>query len=103
MSSALIKPGSTTTEDGQGLEILDLGRCNVLCSENKGFDQPCGCHAVDLCLCFSHMQKANFLITRLKRTWCILNKKNDRPFKVMNPILSRVEHYVRQKLTNFWE
>ena len=78
MSRALIKLGSTTTEDGQGLEILDFGRCNVFCSENKGADQRCDCRAVDLCLCFSHLQKANFLMTQLKCTWCIENKrKND--------------------------
>ena len=72
MSRVLIKPGSITTEDSQRLEILDLGsRCNVLCRENKGADQQCSCHAADLRLCFPHMQKANFLMTRLK---CTLKK-----------------------------
>ena len=44
---------------------------NVLCRENKGADQWCGCHAADLRLCFSHMEKANFLMWRLK---CTLKK-----------------------------
>ena len=39
--------------------------------KTKGADQQCDCHAADLCLCFSHMQKANFLMTRLK---CTLKK-----------------------------
>ena len=77
MRRVLIKPGSTTTEDSQRLEILDLGRrCNVLCRENEGADQRCGCHAADLRLCFSHMQKANFLMTRLL---CTLNSVFCRP------------------------
>ena len=38
---------------------------NALCGENKGADQWCGCHAADLLLCFSHMEKANFLMWRL--------------------------------------
>ena len=53
MSRVFIKPGSTTTEDSQRLEILDLGsRCNVLCRENKDADQRCGCHAADLLFVF---------------------------------------------------
>ena len=72
LSTWLKISGSTTTEDSQRLEILDLGsRCNVLCRENKGADQRCGCHAADLRLCFSHKQKAIFSMTRLK---CALKK-----------------------------
>ena len=66
-----MKPCSTNTEDSQRLETLNLdSRCNVLCREIKGADQRCGCHAADLHLYFSHMQKAIFLMTRLK---CTLN------------------------------
>ena len=36
-----------------------------LCSENKGADQLFGHRAAGLCLCFSHMQKSCFLMTRL--------------------------------------
>ena len=36
------------------------------CSENKGADQLRGYREADLRLCFLHMQKAGFLITRLK-------------------------------------
>ena len=36
-----------------------------LCSENKGADQLRGHSEADLRLCFAHMQKAGFLITRL--------------------------------------
>ena len=61
------KPGCTTTEDGWTLEIWDLGseRLYYLCSENKGADQLRGYRSADLRLCFSHMQKADFLTTSL--------------------------------------
>ena len=36
-----------------------------LCSENKGADQLRGYREADLRLCFSHMQKASFLMKRL--------------------------------------
>ena len=51
------KLGCTAIEDGQRLEISDLGsRGIVLCSENKGADQLCSYGAADLCLCF-HLHK----------------------------------------------
>ena len=57
----LNKPGSTTSEDSQRLEILDLGsKYNVLCRKNKGADQRCGCHAADLRLCFFAYAKCKF-------------------------------------------
>ena len=47
VSRFMRKPGCTTTEDGQRLEIMDLGsRGIVLCSEHKGADQLCGYRAV---------------------------------------------------------
>ena len=43
------------------------------CSENKGADQLRGHREADLPLCFSHMQKSGFLMTRLnfhrKEVW----------------------------------
>ena len=75
---------------------------NVLCSENKGADQWCGCHAADLRLCFSHMEKANFLLWRLK---CTLKKR----FLITFQFLSRAKHLVRQindeekRLTRHWQ
>ena len=36
------------------------------CSESKGADQLCGFREADLRLLFSHIQKAGFLMTRLK-------------------------------------
>ena len=36
-----------------------------LCSDYKGVDQLRGYHAADLRLCFVHMQKADFFMTRL--------------------------------------
>ena len=44
----------TSTEDGQKLEILDLGRRKLYYpnSENKGADQLRSCCEADLCLCF---------------------------------------------------
>ena len=66
MSRVLIKPGSTTTEASQRLESLDLGsRCNVLCRENKGADQRCGCRAAYLRLAksnFSHDAAQMYLV-----------------------------------------
>ena len=91
MSRVLIKPGSTTTEGSQRLKILDLGsRCNIQCSKYKGADQRFGCRAADLRLCFSHMQKANVLMTRLE---CILKIS----FKMTCQILSRAKHLVRKR------
>ena len=46
------KPGCTTTDDGQRLEILEEEGLYYLCSENKGADQLRGYHEADLCLCF---------------------------------------------------
>ena len=37
-----------------------------LCSENKGTDKLRSYNAAYLGLCFSHMHKAGFLVTRLK-------------------------------------
>ena len=45
--------------------ILEVEGLYYPCSENKGADQLCGYRTADLRLCFSHMQKAGFLITRL--------------------------------------
>ena len=36
-----------------------------MCNENKGPDQLCGYRTADLQLCFSHIQKASFLMTGL--------------------------------------
>ena len=36
-----------------------------LCSDYKGVGQLQGYYAADLCLCFVHMQKAGFFMTRL--------------------------------------
>ena len=44
-----------------------------LCSKNKSAVQLCGYRAIDLRLCFSHMQKAGFLKTGLK--WSIACKQ----------------------------
>ena len=47
------KLGCTATEDGERLEISDFeSRGIVLCSENKGADQPHGYREADLHLCF---------------------------------------------------
>ena len=55
MSRVFIKPGSTTTEDSQRLEILDLGSiCNVLCRENKGAAMQLICVFVFRICKFSH-------------------------------------------------
>ena len=52
------KHDCTATEDGQRIEILDLGRRGaVLCSENKGADQLCGHCAADLHLFFCICEK----------------------------------------------
>ena len=61
------KPDCTATEDGgERLDILDLGsRGIVLCSENKDAEQVCSYRATDMHFCFSHLQKAGFLMTRL--------------------------------------
>ena len=51
---------------------------NVLCRENKGADQWCGCHAADLRLCFSQMEKAKF--SHMAAQMCIKEKLlNDLP------------------------
>ena len=54
--------GCTTKEDGQRLEISDLGsRGTVLfCSENKSADQLRGYQAVGLRLCFRICKKNRF-------------------------------------------
>ena len=70
------KPGCKATEDGWRLAISDLEVEGLYCpcSENKGADQLrgyCECEA-DLCLRFSHMRKAGFLITRLISYKCFL-------------------------------
>ena len=44
---------------------LDVEVLYHLYSKNNGADQLCGYRTADLCLCFSHMQKAGFLMTRL--------------------------------------
>ena len=54
------------------LEISDLRSRGIVlsmyrCSEYKGADQLHGYRLVDLRLCFSHMQKAGFLMAWLKR------------------------------------
>ena len=56
------KPGSTTTRDGQRLEISYLEKKGiVLCSENKGADQLRGYREADLRLCFRICKKPVFL------------------------------------------
>ena len=49
-----LKPGCSTTEDGQGLEISDLRSRGIYypSSENKGADQPCGYRQAGLHLRF---------------------------------------------------
>ena len=63
------KPSYTAAEDDERLEISDLGKRGIVLSDyvakNKGADQLHGLRAADLCLCFSYMQKASFLIRRL--------------------------------------
>ena len=59
------KLGCTATEDGQRLEILDLGSRGIvlrmyLCYENKGADQLCGYRPADLCFCFCICKKQVF-------------------------------------------
>ena len=51
---ALHKPGCTTTQDGQRLEILYIGSRGLyyLCSENKAADQLRDYREADLRLCF---------------------------------------------------
>ena len=50
---------------GLKFRIWEVEGLYYLCSENKGADQLRGYREADLRL-FSHMQKAGFLITRLK-------------------------------------
>ena len=54
------KPGCATTGDGERLEISDLGRGIVLCSENKGADRLCGYRTADMRLCFRICKKPVF-------------------------------------------
>ena len=56
------KPGCTGTEDGQSLEISDLGSRGIIlsCSENKGADQLRGYREADLRLCFRICKKPVF-------------------------------------------
>ena len=59
----IIKPGLTTTDDGERLEISGLGsRGIVLCSINKGADQLRSYHAADLCLCVCICKKQAFVL-----------------------------------------
>ena len=46
--------------------IEEIKGLYYLCSENKSADQLLGYCTADLRLCFSHMQKAGFLMTWLK-------------------------------------
>ena len=49
---------------GLNLRFKEEEELYYLGSENKGADQLRGYHAADLRLCFSHMQKADFLMMR---------------------------------------
>ena len=51
---------------GLKFRIYEVEGSHYPCSENKGADQLRGYREADLRLWFSHMQKADFLITRLK-------------------------------------
>ena len=61
------KPVCTATEDGQRLEISDVGSKGLYYpySKNKGADQLRGNREADLRLCFRICKKAGFLTTRL--------------------------------------
>ena len=56
------KPGSTTTQDGQRLQISDLGSRGIVLSgsQNKGTDQLQGYREADLRLCFRICKKPVF-------------------------------------------
>ena len=51
---------------GLKFPIYEVKGLCYLCSENEGADQLCSYCTADLRLHFSHMQKAGFLMTRLK-------------------------------------
>ena len=64
----LRKPGYTALEDGLKFRIQKMRGFGYLCSENKSVDRLRGSRAANLRLCFHIMQKAHFLMTRLKIT-----------------------------------
>ena len=53
------------TARGLKFRIYEVYGLHYLCSENKGADQLRGYREADLRLCFSHMQKVGFVMTRL--------------------------------------
>ena len=61
------------------------------CSENKGTDQLRGYRAADLRLCFSHMQKAGFLMT-----WLIYKPLGDNMIK--SPITQTCQCNIQRNL-----
>ena len=61
------RSGTNKAVQARGLKILvqKVEGEPYLCSENKGVDQLHNHSAADQRLCFSHMQKSDFLTTRI--------------------------------------